>query len=89
MQCSLPRPLEAAQNCVKQGMTFMAAASLVFAGPALAGLNALEAAAGGEFNIGSARQYGEADLKGQDFSKQAGGMWLAGCLALAISLPQG
>ncbi|GFR42620.1 hypothetical protein Agub_g3551 [Astrephomene gubernaculifera] len=48
----------------------LASASLALAGPALADLNALEAAAGGEFGIGSAQQYGEADLQGKDFSGQ-------------------
>jgi hypothetical protein len=35
--------------------------------PASADLNRLEAAAGGEFNNGTALQYGEADIKGKDF----------------------
>jgi hypothetical protein len=38
---------------------------------ALADLNVYEAAAGGEFGIGSAQQYGEADIQGRDFSNQA------------------
>lgn len=33
-------------------------------------LNQYEFAAGGEFGIGSAKQYGEADIKGQNFSNQ-------------------
>jgi hypothetical protein len=37
---------------------------------ALADLNVYEAAAGGEFGIGSAQQYGEADIQGKDFSNQ-------------------
>ncbi len=35
-----------------------------------ADLNKYEAAAGGEFNIGTAQQYGEADIKGKDFHDQ-------------------
>ena len=38
--------------------------------PALADLNKFEAAAGGEFNVGTAAQYGEAELRGKDFSGQ-------------------
>ena len=52
-----------------------AAATLVSFGafafqPALADLNKFEAAAGGEFNVGTAAQYGEAELRGKDFSGQ-------------------
>ena len=36
----------------------------------LAELNKYEYAAGGEFGFGTAQQYGEADLKGRDFSNQ-------------------
>ncbi|KXZ51654.1 hypothetical protein GPECTOR_11g108 [Gonium pectorale] len=49
---------------------FVATATVVLAGPALADLNAYEAATGGEFGIGSAQQYGEADVQGRDFSGQ-------------------
>lgn len=49
----------------------MASAALLLAQPALADLNAFEAAAGGEFGRGSAMQYGEADIQGRDFSGQA------------------
>lgn len=52
------------------GAAFLAAAALLSAAPAYADLNALEAAAGGEFGKGSAQQYGEADLNGRDFSGQ-------------------
>lgn len=38
--------------------------------PALADLNKFEADAGGEFNVGTAAQYGEAELRGKDFSGQ-------------------
>ncbi|GLC41121.1 hypothetical protein PLESTB_001793800 [Pleodorina starrii] len=47
-----------------------ASATLALAGPALADLNVYEAEAGGEFGIGSAMQYGEADVQGRDFSGQ-------------------
>eukprot|EP01023_Acetabularia_acetabulum_P018022 TRINITY_DN1909_c0_g1_i1.p1 TRINITY_DN1909_c0_g1~~TRINITY_DN1909_c0_g1_i1.p1 ORF type:complete len:246 (+),score=40.18 TRINITY_DN1909_c0_g1_i1:304-1041(+) len=40
------------------------------AAPSYADLNKFEAAAGGEFGIGTAQQYGEADLTGRDFSNQ-------------------
>jgi len=46
------------------------ALTLMVASPALAELNRFEAAAGGEFGIGSAQQFGEADVAGQDFSGQ-------------------
>ncbi|GIL71719.1 hypothetical protein Vretimale_846 [Volvox reticuliferus] len=49
---------------------FVATATLALAGPALADLNVYEAEAGGEFGIGSAQQYGEADVQGRDFSGQ-------------------
>lgn len=48
---------------------FLASCVLV-AGPAVAELNKFEQEVGGEFGMGSAQQYGEADLKGRDFSKQ-------------------
>lgn len=38
--------------------------------PAHAELNKFEEALGGEFGIGTAQQFGEADIKGQDFSNQ-------------------
>jgi hypothetical protein len=50
-------PLKAA------GAGFAAAVLLLAAQPAGAELNKYEAAAGGEFNIGTARQFGEADVK--------------------------
>lgn len=45
-------------------------AALLFAPPAMAELNRFEFEAGGEFGSGTAAQYGEADLKGRDFSNQ-------------------
>lgn len=44
--------------------------SLFSGAPALADLNKFEAAAGGEFGVGTAAQYGEAELRGKDFSGQ-------------------
>ncbi|KAL0036554.1 hypothetical protein WJX77_012659 [Trebouxia sp. C0004] len=38
--------------------------------PASADLNRFEAAAGGEFGVGTAAQFGEAELRGKDFSGQ-------------------
>lgn len=55
------------------GLAFLASAALLACPPALADLNVYEAAAGGEFGIGSALQYGEADVSGRDFSNQVGG----------------
>jgi hypothetical protein len=43
-------------------------AVVLLASPASADLNKFEAGAGGEFGMGSAQQYGEADIKGRDFS---------------------
>lgn len=51
-------------------MALLASAALLSSAPAYADLNELEAAAGGEFGIGSAMQYGEADVQGKDFSSQ-------------------
>eukprot|EP01024_Parvocaulis_polyphysoides_P036560 TRINITY_DN324_c0_g1_i1.p1 TRINITY_DN324_c0_g1~~TRINITY_DN324_c0_g1_i1.p1 ORF type:complete len:250 (-),score=39.13 TRINITY_DN324_c0_g1_i1:245-994(-) len=53
--------------------TGLVLSGLLFCGtvaPSFADLNKFEAAAGGEFGIGSAQQYGEADLTGRDFSNQ-------------------
>lgn len=47
-----------------------AAAGALLGDPSFAELNKFEAAAGGEFGIGTAQQYGEADLKGRNFSNQ-------------------
>jgi uncharacterized protein YjbI with pentapeptide repeats len=44
--------------------------SACIAAPAFADLNRLEATVEGEFGKGSAMQYGEADIKGKDFSGQ-------------------
>ncbi|PNH11580.1 Serine/threonine-protein phosphatase 2A regulatory subunit B'' subunit gamma [Tetrabaena socialis] len=48
---------------------FMASATLAVS-PAFAGLNAFEEATTGEFGMGSAQQWGEADIQGKDFSGQ-------------------
>lgn len=55
-----------------QSLALAAGAALTIAltPPALADLNRFEYNAGGEFGVGSALQYGEADLKNRDFSKQ-------------------
>lgn len=44
--------------------------SLFTCQPASADLNKFEAAAGGEFGVGTAAQFGEAELRGKDFSGQ-------------------
>ncbi|CAL5229577.1 g12933 [Coccomyxa viridis] len=54
----------------KVGAVAVLSASLCLTDPAWADLNKYEAAAGGEFNIGTAQQYGEADIKGKDFHDQ-------------------
>jgi hypothetical protein len=46
---------------------------VLLASPALAELNKFEAGAGGEFGMGSAQQYGEADVKDRDFSNMVRG----------------
>lgn len=56
-----------AKNTAMAGAT---AAILLAAQPSYAELNKFEAAAGGEFGMGTAQQYGEADVKGRDFSNQ-------------------
>ena len=52
------------------GASCAVAAALWANAPAVADLNKFEAAAGGEFGIGTAQQFGEADLRGRDFSNQ-------------------
>lgn len=52
------------------GAAALLASSLLLSPPAVAELNVYEAEAGGEFGIGTAQQYGEADIKGRDFSNQ-------------------
>jgi uncharacterized protein YjbI with pentapeptide repeats len=46
------------------------AAIILTAMPACAELNKFEYSAGGEFGMGTAQQYGEADVKDRDFSGQ-------------------
>ncbi|KAL4859245.1 Thylakoid lumenal protein [Chlorella vulgaris] len=64
------QPLATSLKAAGAAAAGMAAALVLVVQPASADLNKYEAAAGGEFNIGTARQYGEADVKGQDFSNQ-------------------
>jgi uncharacterized protein YjbI with pentapeptide repeats len=52
------------------GASLLLSAALLAAQPALADLNRFEQEAGGEFGQGTAQQYGEADIKGRDFSNQ-------------------
>eukprot|EP00877_Chromochloris_zofingiensis_P002608 jgi/Chrzof1/12348/Cz06g31120.t1 len=52
------------------GLAMLASAAVFTSAPAFADLNRLEAEVGGEFGRGTALQYGEADLKGRDFSGQ-------------------
>jgi hypothetical protein len=55
---------------VSKAMAAAAVAAVLAAAPAYAELNKSEAAAGGEFGMGSAQQFGEATAKNQDFSNQ-------------------
>ncbi|WIA17056.1 hypothetical protein OEZ85_013961 [Tetradesmus obliquus] len=55
---------------VEKAAAAVLASALLMCPAALADLNVYEAAAGGEFGIGSAQQYGEADIQGKDFSNQ-------------------
>ena len=50
------------------GASALLSAALLFSGPAHAELNKFEEAQAGEFGIGTAQQFGEADIKGRDFS---------------------
>lgn len=84
-----PSPLAAVRAAGAGAAAAAAAAILLASGPASAELNRLEAQIGGEFGIGSAQQYGEADVKGRDFSNQdlrranftaAGALRSMGCL---------
>lgn len=63
-------PKQSMQSLAKTALAAGAAVTISLAPPALADLNRFEYNAGGEFGVGSALQYGEADLKNRDFSKQ-------------------
>lgn len=63
-------PLAAVRAAGAGAAAAAAAAVLLAASPASADLNRLEAQITGEFGIGSALQFGEADVKGRDFSNQ-------------------
>jgi hypothetical protein len=58
------------RQLIDAGLSTALGLVLVVAGPAHAELNKLEAATSGEFGMGSAQQYGEADIKDRDFSNQ-------------------
>lgn len=63
--------LDASKLLSRAGLLAVSVATTaVLSQPVLADLNKYEAAAGGEFGIGTAQQYGEADLQGRDFSNQ-------------------
>lgn len=57
---------------VRGALAAFSAAAVLAAAPVYAELNAKEAAAGGEFGMGTAQQFGEATAKDQDFSNQVG-----------------
>lgn len=52
------------------GAAALIASTLLFAGPSLATLNRFEEAAGGEFGVGTALQYGSAEAIGEKFDGQ-------------------
>lgn len=73
--CRCQQPSEQQPNSGHVGLRLGAAAGmlslgLAFTQPSFADLNKFEAAAGGEFGVGTAMQYGEAELRGKDFSGQ-------------------
>lgn len=70
--CQLPalRVDSLAEKALKGTAAAVLSVSLFTGQPALADLNKFEAAAGGEFGVGTAAQYGEAELSGKDFSGQ-------------------
>lgn len=93
-----PSPLAAVRAAGAGAAAAAAAAILLVSGPASAELNQLEAQIGGEFGIGSAQQYGEADVKGRDFSNQdlrranftaAGALWGIHLFGWASCIPVG
>eukprot|EP00210_Caulerpa_lentillifera_P006924 g6620.t2 len=57
-------------NLLQIGASIAAAGVLFLASPVYADLNPLESDLGGEFGIGTAQQFGSADLRGKDFSNQ-------------------
>ena len=59
-----------ARNVANTAACIAAATALTTGAPALAELNKMEAAAGGEFGMGTAQQYGEATVTNHDFSGQ-------------------
>lgn len=61
-----------ATGAASLGLAAAAAACVVLAGPARAELNAAEANRGGEFNRGSAKQFGGYDLVKVDITKEFG-----------------
>lgn len=67
---ALPDRQQQVASVAALAATVSVLSSIAFAPVALADLNVYEAAAGGEFGIGSAMQYGEADLQGRDFAAQ-------------------
>lgn len=68
--CKSSRNHSLGQDLLRKGLAAVVGASLIAADPSLADLNKFEAAAGGEFGLGTAQQYGETDVQGRDFSNQ-------------------
>jgi hypothetical protein len=63
-------PVARASKPARDFVAAVGAALVLATAPAHADLNKFEAAAGGEFGMGTAQQYGEADIKDRDFSNQ-------------------
>ena len=92
--CRCQTSRDANNNIAQLPIRLGAAAGLMSLGmavtqPSFADLNKYEAAAGGEFNVGTAMQYGEAELRGKDFSGQVWGCWQVPSLVMhhALHLP--
>lgn len=66
------------------GAAIALSSALCIGGPAIAELNKYEAAAGGEFNNGTAQQYGEATLVGHDFHGEVGDGLVMGFLLTSL-----
>lgn len=70
-QQSLEQQLNSGHVALRLGAAAgMLSLGMAFTQPSFADLNKFEAAAGGEFGVGTAMQYGEAELRGKDFSGQ-------------------
>lgn len=65
-----PQEISRKRDLIQFGASLAAAGILLSTSPVYADLNPLESDLGGEFGIGTAQQFGSADLRGKDFSNQ-------------------